>query len=79
MDDEKKLAWAGNLYVLKDYRRQGIGGVLWTDLLNRMRQGGATCIGLSTFHFHPIIPYYKRCGFVEEHSEWRQFYMGIFL
>ena len=77
MDDAKKLAWAGNLYVLRDYRQRGVAKLLWTELTKRITNCGAACIGLSTFHEHPLIPFYELCGFREIHTEYRQFYMGM--
>jgi GNAT superfamily N-acetyltransferase len=64
-----KVAWIGNLVVMKEYRGKGYGEALMTKAMNHLRGEGVQTIRLDSVP--KAIPLYKRLGFKEEYRSLR--------
>lgn len=70
-----QTAWIGNLIVLPEERRKGIGERLMTHVLELLTRGGARTIRLDA---DPLgVKLYRRLGFVDEFESLRFRHSGL--
>jgi GNAT superfamily N-acetyltransferase len=69
-----KTAWLGNICVKNEYRRQGIGTALTSELVDRCLGQGAGTVTLSATYSGEGL--YKKLGFIDDTLY--VFYRGVF-
>lgn len=70
-----KIGWIGNLIVLPQYRKRGIGSSLMLHSMNHLQESEVRAIRLDAIQ--EAIPLYRRLGFRDEYWSLRHMGKGV--